>query len=491
MRPIVQRVRLLASSFVSAAICAPLLAQNVVEFPIPTPNSRPYTIVAGPDGNLWFTESVGNKIGRITPSGVITEFPVPTAASGPYGIALGPDGNIWFTERFGDKIGKYVMATGQIVEYPIPTSFSQPWEIIAGPDGNLWFTEEDVAQIGRITPAGAITEFSSIGCCFPTGIAAGPDGNVWYTLEIGDQIGRITPLGQATLFQIQTVQVLPWDITAGPDGSLWFTELAGRAVGTITPAGQISEHSVPGQFSGIAGVAPGPDGNLWFTENDTHKVGGMTPTGALLQSFPTGDRPLSIALGPDGNMWFTEADANKIGKLGLAQAGTRYVLSTDFGFVPRVRNAHLGETVQWTFLGPNVHSVVDSSSLALFASGAKSIVSYFTHAFIAAGIYAFKDGFSTTSRGGINVPVRLPSSGNVGIAFPVTWASQALPAGLVEDVLIQVPGSSTFVPWTTSGATSAPFTPSAPGSYSFRARLRNPANGGSSFYSTPAVIVVQ
>ena len=31
-------------------------------------------ITAGPDGNLWFTEFDGNRIGRITPLGVVTEF---------------------------------------------------------------------------------------------------------------------------------------------------------------------------------------------------------------------------------------------------------------------------------------------------------------------------------------------------------------------------------------------------------------------------------
>src|SRR5262249_25240152 len=36
-------------------------------FPTPTAQSNPTVIVAGPDGNLWFTETTGNRIGRITP----------------------------------------------------------------------------------------------------------------------------------------------------------------------------------------------------------------------------------------------------------------------------------------------------------------------------------------------------------------------------------------------------------------------------------------
>jgi len=41
----------------------------------------PIGITAGPDGNLWFTEMVAGKVGRITTAGVVTEFPVTTESS--------------------------------------------------------------------------------------------------------------------------------------------------------------------------------------------------------------------------------------------------------------------------------------------------------------------------------------------------------------------------------------------------------------------------
>ena len=79
------------------------LAVTFSEFPIPTPSSSPTTITAGPDGALWFTEALSNKIARITFAGVITEFSLPTNVPGffgngnnePWGITAGPDG------RFG------------------------------------------------------------------------------------------------------------------------------------------------------------------------------------------------------------------------------------------------------------------------------------------------------------------------------------------------------------------------------------------------------
>ncbi len=58
----------------------------------------------------------------------------------------------------------------------------------------MWFTEYDGVKIGRITPAGAITEFPiATAHCYPSIITAGPDGNIWFTEYAGNKIGRITP----------------------------------------------------------------------------------------------------------------------------------------------------------------------------------------------------------------------------------------------------------------------------------------------------------
>ena len=79
---------------------------TITDFPISTGDSLPHGITSGPDGNLWFTETAGNKIGRITPSGSFTEYPIPTSISGSFDITSGPDGNLWFTEKDGNKIGR-------------------------------------------------------------------------------------------------------------------------------------------------------------------------------------------------------------------------------------------------------------------------------------------------------------------------------------------------------------------------------------------------
>ncbi len=243
-------------------------------FPVPTVPGQPPRIVLGPDGNLWFTEFAGNRIGRITPAGVITEFPIPTIVSQPFGIAAGPDGNLWFTESRGNKVGR-ITPTGTITEFPVLTLASQPYEIALGPDGNLWFTESKADQVGRITPAGVVTEFklpsanSNLG-----GITAGPDGNLWFTEPDGNRIAQITTAGVVTEFKVPAANSEPVGFSSGADGALWFAESGGGGlaggdqVGRITTAGVIHEFAVPAANSQPRGIAQGPDGNLWFTEFD-------------------------------------------------------------------------------------------------------------------------------------------------------------------------------------------------------------------------------
>lgn len=67
-------------------------------------------IVTGADGNLWFTGTTSNQIGRLTTEGVLTQYSIPSGSQAG-GITTGPDGNIWFTETAGNRVGKLVLST--------------------------------------------------------------------------------------------------------------------------------------------------------------------------------------------------------------------------------------------------------------------------------------------------------------------------------------------------------------------------------------------
>jgi streptogramin lyase len=298
---------------------------------------------AGECQNLWFTETNGttNRIGVMTPNGNKSNEYVttPTAASFPSSIVAGPDGNLWFTENTPNNIG-VVTPGGAFTEYPImyPAGYGSSnlygaYGITSGPDGNLWFTEanspEDASFVGSISPTGTINTYQIGFTAAPHGIAAGPDGNLWFAESGNNRIGRITPGAPNTVthFPTPTSPSGPEGITAGPDGNLWFTEATANKIGMISPTGTVTEFPVPTNSAGLIGIATGPDGNLWFAESNVNQISRITPTGTVTE-FTVPGTPKLITAGPDGNLWFTDFGTGKIGKITTSGVVTEFPVTT-------------------------------------------------------------------------------------------------------------------------------------------------------------------
>lgn len=306
---------------VAVLIVAPLINKltyatpTINTYSTPTSSSGPNGIVAGPDGNLWFTEESGNAIGKISTSGSISEYPIPTSNAVPWSITVGPDGALWFTEQRGEKIGR-ITTSGSITEYNIPTTVAQPDGITAGPDGNLWFTEAGAGKIGKLTPSGTFTEYTiPVTNANPISITSGPDGSLWFADEADDVIGKVTTSGIFTIYTPPSDLNNPTGIVLGPNDNLWFA--GGGNIGEVTTSGSFSEYSVP-SGNGTYGVTYGSDGNIWFTAlgGTANTIGSITPSGSVTQyTIARGASPFSITTGPDGNMWFTEFSKSEIGVL--------------------------------------------------------------------------------------------------------------------------------------------------------------------------------
>lgn len=87
---------------------------SISEYTLPT-GAHPNAVVGAPSG-VYFTEPGLNAIGRLSSTGQLTQYPVPTAHAGLGGLTLGPDGNIWFTETTANKIGRLLIGS------PMPTA---------------------------------------------------------------------------------------------------------------------------------------------------------------------------------------------------------------------------------------------------------------------------------------------------------------------------------------------------------------------------------
>ena len=200
---------------------------------------------------------------------MITEFPSRTAGSGPFGITAGSGRQplVHRDRRQPDRPDHAGGRDHRVRRFPTPDS--GPFGITAGPDGALWFTEVAAPnQIGRITTAGAMTEFA-----VPTPGAPGPDhggarrGAVVHRVGVRTRSAGSPPPARSPSSLFPTPDSGPDGIAAGPDGALWFTEsYAANKIGRITTAGTVTEFPIPTAAQPSRRIAAGPDGALWFTE---------------------------------------------------------------------------------------------------------------------------------------------------------------------------------------------------------------------------------
>ena len=202
-------------------------------------------ITAGSDGNLWFTDRGNNAIGQITPAGNITLFSTGLGRGvEPRWIATGAEGDEWFTEAQkpgGAAIGR-VTPSGEISEYPLPAALGAAEGITLGPDGNVWLAA--TRGIGQVTPGGVVTAFTGglrsgpqQGERYeappptpdrarpggPAHLASGPEDSLWFTQRNSKVLGRITPAGEITQFATCLEQIAgSFEIAAGPGETVWF-----------------------------------------------------------------------------------------------------------------------------------------------------------------------------------------------------------------------------------------------------------------------------
>src|SRR5262245_16265215 len=72
----------------------------------PATFSKPQGIIAGPDGNVWFTEEDGDRVTRISPTGTFVASTSLSTGGPPANLAVGMDGNVWVTDPGAHKLAR-------------------------------------------------------------------------------------------------------------------------------------------------------------------------------------------------------------------------------------------------------------------------------------------------------------------------------------------------------------------------------------------------
>lgn len=110
----------------------------------------PHSISVTPDGAAaWFNGHFTKKpilIGRLdAASGAVQQFEAPdhpelsqTGGPVPYEQRIAPDGTVWTSELIGNRLLAYHPATNRFETFTLPTAHSGPRRFDIAPDGRLW-----------------------------------------------------------------------------------------------------------------------------------------------------------------------------------------------------------------------------------------------------------------------------------------------------------------------------------------------------------------
>jgi plastocyanin len=166
----------------------------------------------------------------------------------------------------------------------------------------------------------------------------------------------------------------------------------------------------------------------------------------------------------------------------------------DYFYQPRSVRVRPGETVRWTNVGIRNHTATSNTPVNLWDSGTiPPGQGPYSFVFIAAGTYLYHCTFHFAMTSAVSVvPTVMPPSGPVGTVFTVTVATEDTLGSVVYDIQRRDPGGQ-FQDWMIGVTTRSVLfdsTGQAPGTYSFRSRLRRVLDNVSSLYSLAESIQV-
>ena len=326
-----------------------------------------HEIYAGPDGMVYFTQRMHDRVGRFTLDGRAEFFDLPEG-SRPHGLRFSDDGRWYVTLENFDQIVELSKRDGSI-EAVYSVAFENPQEEgVVGPHGfaidsqnRLWYTGRTSDVLGWVDPATGqhqryvLSTREAIAPNFdheqvkpaasaPINIDFDQEGNAWFVNLQTNQIGRIDLSNELSLFEIEgfgTDNTRPINIFQGPEGYIWVTiegdnrseaEGSAQSLGGIARFDPASESfkAYPQTLSkgagGVLGVKPD---SVWFQYQeealvrlDVDKAGRQGQTVFPLPDIDPLDRVMHrIAQGPGGGMWFTSAHADRISQIATEEQG--------------------------------------------------------------------------------------------------------------------------------------------------------------------------
>ena len=300
------------------------LIVTIHEWDVPTKGAHPHDPAVGPDGALWFTEQMANKLGRLDPkSGAFKEYALKVEDSGPHGLVADRDGNIWFTGNFKWYIGKLDPRTGAVTEFKIPDPKGEdPHTAVFDSQGTLWFTLQVANMVGRLDPRTGKIELKKVPTenSHPYGIAINSKGLPIFCEFATNKMAKIDPQSMEITEYKLPEGVRPRRMAIDAGDLVYFTDYNEGHLGRLDmTSGAVKMWASPGGAkSAPYGIAITPDGMVWYSESGVkpNTIVRFDPKMESLAraNIPSGGGTVrNMAATSDGRVYIACSGVNKVG----------------------------------------------------------------------------------------------------------------------------------------------------------------------------------
>ena len=338
--------------------------QYIREFKIPTPCTQPLSIIADPEGMLWFTETNTGNVASFDPdSEEFVEYQndawSSSTASMMWGIAHTEDNEIWFTDERHGALWKFSILDETYTKFEIQgkAKKSSPQKIGLYNDNfviNDFAGNQIVILNHEKLDDNQFTDIATVSIpdgFFTSQAVIDDDGNMWFIMW---KFQKETILVKTDVLTQETQQYsLPDSIQApngvamGPSGNIWIADTAGNSFYKFSPDDDTTTEFVTSEpsvltYGNATGLIKTPitrpywnafdsDGNMWFNQQTGNRLAVFSPNSESMIEYDIPSRNpnwsdcgdmsdcgLSQSFGftfKDDQVWFTEWVENNIGVL--------------------------------------------------------------------------------------------------------------------------------------------------------------------------------
>jgi NHL repeat len=289
-------------------------------------------VAVAANGDVYFSDTVNNRIRKVASNGIITTINSVASANG---------------VGFGDE--------GPVVD----ATFDKPTALAFGPDGRLYVCDSNRSRVRVIDTQGTIHAFAGSGIAgmgaigglatttainTPTGVSVAPDGTVFIADSLNNLVRRVRD-GFMTTAASGFNYVS--SIAAGKDGSVYFTDYHNNRVERIGVDGVVTTFAGGGTAVGYLpfgdggpaanavlnqpdGVAVAPDGTLYIADKADNMIRHVKADGTIETVAGTGvngsgldglaaaktalNLPRGLGVGPDGSLYIADTNNQRIRK---------------------------------------------------------------------------------------------------------------------------------------------------------------------------------